>query len=85
MNTEAVCTAWICIHTRNTSTIQRRSRERYRERETKEEIATMQDQWNRENEALVESHQDYIRELTDEYNEKLRREHQLQKSYNTKR
>ena len=37
MNTEAVCTAWICIHTRNTSTIQRRSRERYRERERKEE------------------------------------------------
>lgn len=44
-----------------------------------DEIASIQQQWNEENEALVESHQQYVRELGYEFDEKLRLGQQLQK------
>merc|ERR1711916_107456 len=39
----------------------------------------MGERWDGENSALIETHQDYIRELTEEYEEKIRIEAQLQR------
>ena len=51
--------------------------EEQRQEELRVEILAIQKRWNAENEALVESHQDYVRELTEEYDEKIRMEKDL--------
>ena len=51
--------------------------EEQRQEELRVEILAIQRRWNAENEALVESHQDYVRELTEEYDEKIRMEKDL--------
>merc|ERR1712146_478341 len=50
-----------------------------RQSELRQEIEKLRQRWDHENTALIDSHQEYIRELTEEYEEKLRLEAQLQK------
>ncbi len=55
------------------------NQEEERHRALKSDTLQSHQRWNDENSALIESHQDYLRDLTAEYEEKLRIETQEQK------